>query len=124
MNVWASQCRKPDQRPRPIQDREVTFGSINTPCRHLPAYTGSNTSRRGKQVEPRLRDDAGVADLLMSGRSAGGNRDRMIACATRVSKRAISPNDAYAAMVAAAGYLPVTRPGRTTIAAGHLARYQ
>jgi transposase InsO family protein len=104
-------------RPKTPTDKaivEATFGSINTLwCQHLPAYTGSNTSRRGKQVEaaaawtmPELQDL--LDEWLICGwqsRPHDSLRDPWF------PKRAISPNDAYAAMVAAAGYLPVTLTG-------------
>ena len=93
---------------------EATFGSINTLWyQHRPAYTGSNTSRRGERVEaaaawtlPELQDL--LDQWLICGwqlRPHDSLRDPWF------PKRAISPNDAYAAMVAAAGYLPVALTG-------------
>ncbi|MGO4649336.1 integrase [Nocardia sp. 2YAB30] len=104
-------------RPRTPTDKavvEATFGSINTLwCQHLPAYTGSNTSRRGERVEaaaawtlPELQEL--LDEWLVSGwqtRRHDSLRDPWF------PKRSISPNEAYAGMVAAAGYLPVTLSG-------------
>ncbi|WP_433521557.1 integrase [Nocardia pseudovaccinii] len=93
---------------------EATFAAINTLwCQHLPAYTGSNPSRRGDRVEadaawtiPQLQDL--LDEWLISGwqtRPHEGLRD------PDFPRRALSPNEAYAAMVAAAGYLPITLTG-------------
>ena len=104
-------------RPRTPTDKgvvEATLGAINTLwCQHLRGYTGANTSRRGADVEadavwtlPELQDL--LDEWLIAGwqsRPHDSLRDPWF------PKRAISPNDAYAAMVAAAGYLPVTLSG-------------
>ncbi|MEU0869914.1 Mu transposase C-terminal domain-containing protein [Nocardia brasiliensis] len=93
---------------------EATFGSINTLwCQHLPGYTGSNTGRRGERVDdhavwtiPELQDL--LDEWVVAGwqaRPHDGLRD------PDFPRRALSPNEAYAAMVAVAGYLPVTLTG-------------
>ncbi|MDE1672672.1 Mu transposase C-terminal domain-containing protein [Nocardia gipuzkoensis] len=93
---------------------EATFGSINTLwSQHLAGYTGANTGRRGERVEeqavwtiPELQDL--LEEWVIAGwqpRPHDSLRD------PDFPRRALSPNDAYAAMVAVAGYLPVTLTG-------------
>ena len=93
---------------------EATFGSINTLwCQHLRGYTGSNTTRRGERVEadavwtvPQLQDL--LDEWLIAGwqtRRHDSLRD------PDFPRRALSPNEAYASLVAVAGYLPVTLTG-------------
>jgi len=102
-------------RPRTPTDKsvvEATFGAINTLfCQHVAGYTGPNSTRRGAQVTgawtlPELQDL--LDEWLVSGwqtRPHDGLRDPM------QPRRALSPNEMYAAMVAAAGYLPLTLSG-------------
>jgi hypothetical protein len=93
---------------------EATFDSINTLfCQHVAAYTGSNTQLRGDRVDgqavwtvPDLQDL--LDEWLLCGwqqRPHDALRDPYF------PRRAISPNDKYAALVAAAGYLPLTLSG-------------
>jgi putative transposase len=104
-------------RPRTPTDKaivEATFSSINTLwCQHLPGYTGYNTTRRGPGAEaeaawpvPELQDL--LDEWLVCGwqhRPHDSLRDPYF------PKRALSPNEAYAAQVAACGYLPLTLSG-------------
>lgn len=104
-------------RPRTPTDKaivETTFGSINTLfCQHVAAYTGSNTSRRGARVDdeavwtiPELQDL--LDEWLIAGwqhRPHDSLRDPYF------PRRAMSPNDKYASLVTAAGYLPLTLTG-------------
>jgi len=96
---------------------EATFGSMNTLlCQHVAAYTGSNTTLRGLDATgawtlPELQDL--LDEWLLAGwqpRPHDGLRDPLL------PRRALSPNEMYAALVAAAGYLPLTLSVR--IAAG------
>lgn len=93
---------------------EATFDAINTLfCQHMAAYTGSNTQLRGERVDaqaawtvPDLQDL--LDEWLLAGwqqRPHDALRDPYF------PRRAISPNDKYAALVAAAGYLPLTLTG-------------
>jgi putative transposase len=93
---------------------EATFDAINTLfCQHVTAYTGSNTQLRGDRVDaqaawtiPDLQDL--LDEWLLAGWQARPHdslRDPYF------PRRAISPNDKYAALVAAAGYLPLTLSG-------------
>jgi putative transposase len=102
-------------RPHTPTDKpivEATFGSINTLfCQHVAAYTGSNTTLRGVDVSaawtlPELQDL--LDEWLLVGwqpRPHDALRDPL------APRRALSPNEKYAALSAAAGYLPVTLDG-------------
>jgi len=91
---------------------EATFAAINTLfCQHVAAYTGSNTTLRGSDVDavwtlPDLQDL--LDEWLLCGWQARPHdalRDPYF------PRRPVSPNDKYAALVAAAGYLPLTLTG-------------
>jgi putative transposase len=102
-------------RPRTPTDKaivEATFGSINTLfCQHVAAYTGSNTTLRGLDATgawtvPELQDL--LDEWLLAGwqpRPHDALRDPLL------PRRALSPNEMYAALIAAAGYLPLTLSG-------------
>lgn len=102
-------------RPRTPTDKpivEATFGAINTLfCQHVAAYTGSNTTLRGADVTgawtiPELQDL--LDEWLLAGwqtRPHDALRDPL------APRRMLSPNEKYAALVAAAGYLPLTLTG-------------
>ncbi len=91
---------------------EATFAAINTLfCQHVAAYTGSNTTLRGSDVDavwtlPDLQDL--LDEWLLCGWQARPHdalRDPYF------PRRSVSPNDKYAALVAAAGYLPLPLSG-------------
>jgi hypothetical protein len=93
---------------------EATFNAINTLfCQHVAAYTGSNATLRGDQVGTQgtwtIPDLQNLLDewLLCGGqcRPHDALRDPYF------PRKALSPNDKYAALVAAAGYLPLTLTG-------------
>ncbi len=102
-------------RPRTPTDKaivEATFGSINTLfCQHVVSYTGSNTTSRGTDATgawtvPELQDL--LDEWLLAGwqpRPHDALRDPLM------PKKALSPNEKYTALVAAAGYLPLTLSG-------------
>ncbi|MEV6256823.1 Mu transposase C-terminal domain-containing protein [Nocardia sp. NPDC051929] len=93
---------------------EATFGSINTLwCQHLPGYTGSNTSRRGERVDDHAAWTVPELQGLLDEWVIAGwqSRPHDSLRDPDFPRRALSPNEAYAAMVAAAGYLPVTLTG-------------
>ena len=102
-------------RPHTPTDKaivESTFGSINTLfCQHVASYTGSNTTRRGTDATgawtmPELQDL--LDEWLIAGwqtRPHDALRDPL------APRRMLSPNEKYAALVAAAGYLPLTLTG-------------
>ncbi len=93
---------------------EATFDAINTLfCQHVAGYAGSNTQLRGDRVDaeaawavPDLQDL--LDEWLLAGWQARPHdalRDPYF------PRQVLSPNDKYAALVAAAGYLPVTLTG-------------
>ena len=105
-------------RPHTPTDKSVverTFGSINTLfVQHLPGYTGSNVQQRGARVEDQaLWAIPDLQDLLDEWIVAGwqtrphqGLRD------PHAPGQCVSPNERYAALVAACGYLPLTLTGQ------------
>jgi transposase InsO family protein len=102
-------------RPRTPTDKavvEASFGAINTLfCQHVASYTGSNPTLRGADTTgawtlPELQDL--LDEWLLAGwqpRPHDALRDPL------VPRRVLSPNEKYAALVAAAGYLPLTLTG-------------
>jgi len=92
---------------------EATFAAVNTLfCQHVAGYTGSSTQLRGDRVDaqaawtvPDLQDLLDEWLLCWQQRPHDALRDPYF------PRRAISPNDKYAALVAAAGYLPLTLTG-------------
>jgi putative transposase len=105
-----------DCRPGTPTDKgivEATFDATNTLfCQHVAGYTGSNAQLRGDRVNaeaawtvPDLQDLLDEWLLVWQQRPHDALRDPYF------PRRAMSPNDKYAALVAAAGYLPVTLSG-------------
>ena len=101
-------------RPRTPTDKAIvegTFGSINTLfCQHVAGYTGSNTTLRGTDATgvwtlPELQDLFDEWLLVWQARPHDALRDPFM------PRRALSPNEKYAALVTAAGYLPLTLSG-------------
>ncbi|WP_307840969.1 Mu transposase C-terminal domain-containing protein [Streptomyces sp. GESEQ-4] len=102
-------------RPATPTDKAVverTFSSINTLfCQHVSGYTGSNTDRRGAGVEA-VWTLAELGDLL---------QEWIVACWQQrphdglrspfLPGRSMSPNDAYALLVARTGYVPLPLSG-------------
>jgi hypothetical protein len=96
---------------------ERTFASINTLfCQHVSGYTGRDVTRRGADVADRavwsLADLQELFDewvLIWQTRPHEGLRHPFSPGQTA------SPNDAYAALIAAAGYVPVTLTGEDYI---------
>ncbi|MFF4533771.1 transposase [Streptomyces sp. NPDC001407] len=92
---------------------ERTFGSINTLfCQHLPGYTGSDVTRRGKDV---ARDAcysvAQLQDLLDEWLVHWHHRPHEGLRHPVLPKIALTPNQMWAALVAVAGYVPVPLSG-------------
>jgi putative transposase len=93
---------------------ETTFGSINTLfCQHLAGYTGPNTTRRGRHVEAdAVWTIPDLQDLLDEWVIAGWQTRPHEALRDPLRPRnVLSPNEKYAALVAAAGYLPLALSG-------------
>jgi transposase InsO family protein len=103
-------------RPRTPTDKaivEATFASINTLfTQHLAGHTGSDATRRGDSVErhaawtvPELQDLLDEWLITWQHRPHDALRDPYF------PRRVMSPNDKYASLVAAAGYLPLVLSG-------------
>lgn len=96
---------------------ERTFASINTLfCQHVSGYTGRDTANRGADVAdravwslPELQELFDEWVLCWQNRPHEGLRHPFN------PDQATSPNDAYAALVAAAGYVPVALSGEDYI---------
>ncbi len=106
------------QTPTDKQIVERTFESINTLfCQHVAGYTGRDVANRGSDIADRavwslpelqeLFDEWVVAGW--QARPHEGLRHPF------TPDQATSPNDAYAALVAAAGYVPVSLSGHDYI---------
>ncbi|OCC07513.1 Integrase core domain protein [Streptomyces sp. PTY087I2] len=104
-------------RPRTPTDKaivEATFSSINTLfTQHLAGYTGRDVSRRGERVEDRaVWTVPELQELLDEWLLAGWQTRPHSALRDPFRpKRAMSPNDKYASLVAACGYLPLVLRG-------------
>ncbi len=97
---------------------ERTFESINTLfCQHVAGYTGRDVTRRGADVAERavwsLPDLQELFDEWVIAGWQSRPHDGLRHPFTL--DQAASPNDAYAALVAAAGYVPVTLTGEDYI---------
>jgi putative transposase len=105
-------------KPRTPTDKSVverTFHSINTLfVQHLPGYTGANVQQRGSDVGDRaVWTIPDLQDLLDEWVVAGWQtRPHQALRDPHAPKRCVAPNERYAALVAAAGYLPLTLTGR------------
>lgn len=102
-------------RPRTPTDKaivEATFGSINTLfCQHVASYTGANMTLRGADVSGAWTL-AELQDLLDEWLLAGWQTRPHDALRDPLApRRVLSPNEKYAALVVAAGYLPLTLTG-------------
>ena len=91
---------------------ERTFGSINTLfCQHIHGYVGSSVAMRGK--DPAAEAVFTVAQLqdLFDEWVVAVWQNRPHESLTTVwgENRSVSPNEAYAAMVARSGYIPIPR---------------
>ncbi|GAB2752394.1 Mu transposase C-terminal domain-containing protein [Kitasatospora kifunensis] len=108
-------------RPRTPTDKGVierTFESINTLfCQHVSGYTGRDVTRRGADVNERaVWSVADLQELLEEWIVAGWQmRPHEGLRHPFTPDRALSPNEAYAALVAAAGYVPITLSGEDYI---------
>lgn len=111
LGVSVQRCRPDTPTDKAIV--EATFDSINSLfCQHVAAYTGSNVTLRGKNIDAAWQVDQ-LQDLfdewLIVGwqhRPHDSLRDPFAA------KKSMSPNDKYASLVAAAGYLPLVLAGQ------------
>ncbi|WP_020550095.1 DDE-type integrase/transposase/recombinase [Embleya scabrispora] len=105
----------PPRRPTAKAVVERTFGAINTLfCQHVAGYTGSNVTRRGRDVA----DEAcwtvpQLQDFLDEWIVCGWQRQPHEGLRNPVLPRApLSPNQAWAALIAMCGYVPLPLTGR------------
>jgi Mu transposase, C-terminal len=96
---------------------ERTFGSINTLfCQHVAGYTGRDVTRRGTDVADRaVWSLADLQELLDEWVICWQSRPHEGLRHPFTPDRAASPNEVYAALVAAAGYVPVALTGEDYI---------
>ncbi len=93
---------------------ERTFSSINTLfCQHVAGYTGRDTTRRGRDVAGQaVWSLAQLQDLFDQWVLAGWQtRPHDGLRHPELPRSALSPNEMYAAQIAAAGYLPLALSG-------------
>ncbi|MEU0487470.1 hypothetical protein ABZ260_51035, partial [Streptosporangium sp. NPDC006013] len=102
LGISAQNCRPGTPTDKGIV--EVTFDAINTLfCQHAAAYTSSNTQLRGDRVDAQTAWTVpDLQDLLDEWLLAGWqSRPHDALRDPYFPRRAISPNDKYAALVAA-----------------------
>jgi hypothetical protein len=91
---------------------ERTFLSINTLfCQHVAGYTGRDVTRRGSGGDQELWSLADLQELLDEWVICWQSRPHEGLRHPFTPDQPCSPNDAYAALVAAAGYVPVALTG-------------
>lgn len=93
---------------------ERTFASINTLfCQYVAGYTGSHTLQRGRNVEKEACwTVAQLQDLLDEWITAGWQpRPHASLRHPMMAKAALSPNEMWAALIAAFGYMPAPLTG-------------
>lgn len=93
---------------------ERTFESVNTLfCQHVRGYTGVNVTMRGARVQQEAVWTIGELQELLDEWVIAGwqHRPHDSLRDPQAPGRALSPNEMFAALVARAGYLPVTLAG-------------
>ncbi|MEW2489324.1 Mu transposase C-terminal domain-containing protein [Streptomyces sp. NPDC048411] len=92
---------------------ERTFGTINALlCQHLPGYTGSDVTRRGAAAETEACFSiAQLQDLLDEWLIHYHHRPHEGLRHPTLPKKALTPNQMWAALVAVAGYVPLPLSG-------------
>ncbi|MER6100703.1 Mu transposase C-terminal domain-containing protein [Streptomyces sp. NPDC001728] len=93
---------------------ERTFGTINALfCQHLPGYTGSDVTRRGPDTEKdACYSVAQLQDLLDEWLVHYHHRPHEGLRHPMMPRKALTPNEMWAALVAVAGHVPVPLTGR------------
>lgn len=88
---------------------EATFGAINTLfCQYVAGYVGRDVTRRGAAVEAEARwSMLQLQDLLDEWIIAGWQNRPHEGLLSPDAARAMSPNEMYAVLVSAAGYVPL-----------------
>ncbi|RKT88112.1 Mu transposase, C-terminal [Saccharopolyspora antimicrobica] len=106
--------------PRTPTDKgiiERTFGSLNTLfCQHVAGYTGRDVAHRGQAVEAEaVWSMEQLQDLLDEWIIVGWQQRPHEGLRSPDTNRVLSPNEMYAVLVSAAGYLPVMLTGEDYI---------
>ncbi|MFK0256637.1 Mu transposase C-terminal domain-containing protein [Streptomyces sp. NPDC090445] len=93
---------------------ERAFGTINALfCQHLPGYTGSDVTRRGPDIEKdTCYSVAQLQDLLDEWLVHYHHRPHEGLRHPMMPRKALTPNQMWAALVAVAGHVPVPLTGR------------
>ncbi|MFD5415772.1 Mu transposase C-terminal domain-containing protein [Streptomyces nojiriensis] len=93
---------------------ERTFGTINALfCQRLPGYTGSDVTRRGPDTEKdACYSVTQLQDLLDEWLVHYHHRPHEGLWHPMMPRKALTPNQTWAALVAVAGYVPVPLTGR------------
>ncbi|MCM1950404.1 transposase family protein [Streptomyces sp. G2] len=88
---------------------ERQFGSFNSQfCQYLPGYTGSNVSERGSKVsQERLWTVAELRELLEEFLVLWHHRPHAGLRHPLMPRRALTPNQMWAALLPVVGYMPV-----------------
>ncbi|MFD8789749.1 transposase [Streptomyces vinaceus] len=105
----------PPRHPDAKGPVERTFASINTLfCQYVAGYTGSNVVQRGRDVQKEACwSVAQLQDLLDEWITAGWQpRPHEGLRHPTMAQAALSPNEMWAALIAAFGYMPVPLTGR------------
>ncbi|MEU2297761.1 Mu transposase C-terminal domain-containing protein [Streptomyces antibioticus] len=104
----------PPQAPTAKGIVERTFGTINALfCQHLPGYTGCNVTRRGPDTEKdACYSVAQLQDLLDEWLVHYHHRPHEGLRHPMMPRKALTPNQMWAALVAVAGHVPVPLTGR------------
>ncbi|MBT2472582.1 DDE-type integrase/transposase/recombinase [Streptomyces sp. ISL-66] len=108
----------PPRQPAAKGPVERTFASINTLfCQYVAGYTGSNVVQRGRDAEKEACwSVAQLQELLEEWITAGWQpRPHEGLRHPTMAKAALSPNEMWAALIAAFGYMPVPLTGRDYI---------
>jgi transposase InsO family protein len=108
-------------RPRTSADNAVierTFSSINTLfCQYVAGYTGRDTAHRGRSpAHDSLWSPAQLQDLVDQWVILGWQSRPHAGLKSPDTGRALSPNEMYAQLVAAAGYVPLMLTGEDYVA--------
>ena len=95
---------------------ERAFGSVNTLfCQHVAGYAGRDVTRRGSGGDQELWSLADLQELLDEWVICWQSRPHEGLRYPFTPDQPCSPNDAYAALAAAAGYVPVALTGEDYI---------
>lgn len=92
---------------------ERTFATINQLlCQHLPGYTGSDVTRRGADAETEARYSvAQLQDLLDEWLIHYHHRPHEGLRHPTLAKKALTPNQMWAALIAVTGHVPLPLTG-------------